>query len=426
MLWASVRINWQLANPIAQSSTPIGCAWDEAACQTDSTGTYLTLAGHQQLAAAYALGRLTPATTLESELLALSCLRADETQTQTGNSGLCACSPRIQSGRADPASIEVWLAQTCREGHIASAPLSSIYLAHDVQELNWFSSAALDEWLARQTVDCASAVTFIRDYIASAGIVTQQRLATMAYLKHCSETEEIWYYQAQISELGGERAEAQTDYQRAAYPPAHQETVVAWIDFLARAGKCDTAQREAQQFWQYWPNARNSLFTSVAYRACAGQSTLASICQEFSAVYEAETMFSGPPAPSLIDAAPVPDAAASGGQARQGNLYSGWLVAGPWVSLPYGRYIVTYFVRTPPGATDQPSVWLDVIVTGADWRAEHTAQILSGAEATGLSYRSYTIPFTHLGEGLLEFRVRALTLTPVWVDKVQIQDVSCQ
>jgi hypothetical protein len=356
-----------------------------------------------------------PQSVFEKELMAYNCLDYYRAKPDEKS---CQCLLESQSQLADIFPVEDLLVQHC--GWEGKQKSGSIYLAQYINELNNISLDVLTEKLLTGDSECENVLDFMRRLISRYGYDSLNQDITMGYLTICSTSQEAWYYQARVSEINHSQDEARDAYGKSADPMIHPEAILGQIEFFAKNADCSEALKLSSDFLNSWPDSGCALNELESFSVCLIQKENKIPCKSENFTIEAEDMFSGEPGDSTQDIKPVFDSLASGQLARKGNVYSGWLIAGPWITLPIGNYAAIFFIRAEDILLWQEVARIDVISDDPDWRGEYYSKVIYGYDMGEKTYQGYDVYFTHSGEGLLQFRVKALTLQPVWVDKVEI------
>lgn len=414
MLWLSARVARQLESR-GESSGEVGCAWNPAVCRQSDDNTRLYDHGHGQIAEAYAAGQIQVHIPLERELVAYSCLRALE-QTTSIDAGR-ACLERIATAWSEMAPL---------------AKRTGVYVARYVSELTLMSSAYLGRLMDKKVLTCRDALGFLRGWIGVDGFNVAQVEGARIAAQHCPDVPELQFYHARAADLAGFWAQARDAYEKAA-PAFHPEVAFWQIDFLARSGDCAGAIASSQAYLQTWPEAGNGLQLSTGLRTCCTEqagcpSVITSrSCANRLLVFEAQDLYSRFAESDIrLHDNIVEDMSASGGLARRSQRFATFVAFGPYTQLPYGRYRVTFYIKAEGPVPRGKLAKIDVRVDYADWRLYFWSGEVVTSQVTGASYKAFTHEFTHTGEGYASVAVLSLTDDPVWVDRVDVEDVSCR
>ena len=418
MLWFSTRLARQLEGRWEESAE-VGCAWDPGACEQVGRNTRLSPRGHAQIATAFVQGQLEGHTPLDRELIVYSCLKVLESPgvTQAGE----ICLERLGARWPEMSPL---------------ATRSGLYVARHVPELTALNSVTLGQLLDQEKLTCEEALGFLRDWVRGDGFIPAQLESAGMAAAGCPDSAETQLYYARAADLASQRDQARTAYATVG-PAVHPEAAFWQIDFLARSGDCAGAVANSQAYLQTWPDGEQGLRLSSALRACCAdhggcpESVTAEICASQPMVFEAEDLLSRfAESEVIVEDNFYPDADASEGLARRSQRVHTFVAYGPYISLPYGRYRVTFYLKA-----EGSGAWaiypdlvarLDVRVDYTDWRTHFWSSRVFKSQAVSDDYQMLAHEFTHSGEGYVSIAVLALTDQALWVDRVEVEDVSCQ
>jgi hypothetical protein len=357
------------------SSRAVGCSWIPSACFEGAAGIRLSAVGQALVVGAYVNGRLDVETPMEAELMAWSCL-----------------SDSARSG-------DSWTTARCRARLAGAHPEAAVILSPDgvvfgeyVDELNDASGARLGSALVARALDCQSGLSFLRRWIHRDGFQSSQLPAATSLAEGCTGLAEAQFYFARAADVNGREGEARAAYARSE-AERHPEAAYWQDDFLARQGERTATGVTAI------PNPRDRsprLFSA----------------EQLLARFEDGTPMA---ADTLVD---VDEAGRT--KARRASKLGAVLAYGPYIGLPYGRYRVTFFVRTASASPSARIVRLDVREDSASWRSYSWSRIIHGSEINGPAYQRFDHEFTSTGEGSFSIAVVTLTNDPVFFDRVEL------
>ena len=135
--------------------------------------------------------------------------------------------------------------------------------------------------------------------------------------------------------------------------------------------------------------------------------------------YEAENMYG--------NGQIVKDNLVSGGKFRQSTVdttEAGWMVYGPYTKdQPEGQYTAKFRLKTAENSTDDLIAIISVFNFGGSGVEE--AMPIFGTDFSAVnSWHDFTIDFTRVNEGVMEYRVYFTDIADVSVDFVEIEEVT--